>query len=689
MIFWSTAPRDQHQPWVTDINESSIWEMVLRAAASSVTKKAAARGKLGRSERADTDTASVASSRSAASSRARASALLSSASSQSSTSRASSLTASLAASWSSLTRSKGKAAPRSRGPALDRGPRPRQQLADLPEDAQGGSADLPEVAPGAAVMGESNALAAAAGHARAPRDDEAAEAGAGVAADEAGAARAGAVPAPDSNDSRQQGSTDARAQAGAGGSSQRASPSSGSRASRTAALGAPVFSRNKAAGGPWAPARRSVSAAASEASAASAGRSPEAPSRVNSSIFGNSTELSQPRTLDSAAVAPDASSDDDWGDESPRAFESTLVATPRSVRSVKSVSSASRVQQLPDMRGGGDDLRCRGERREGGKGKRAGEAREVLRQSRESFEHAHRTVVPNMARAAAAGIEARRQAEAVEIEEVGGGEGAAATMESGGGDGGDGPRYRDAHQHASRDVQGGGAAAASLGEDAGAGAACAQSEAGFSILDEVRTQYTESEAESAREEDVDSSVDESDNDRVEAERRQFFREAYCLRGSDSEDDLADLDQALEARDAFEARCSQLLCEGGREEGREGGGREEGGTEKGEGEIRDVFEAGYSPAIASRRLGGCTAGAHLLTSQCIPCVCCVFVSCVYTCVSVSVFVCMCVYVCVCVVVVAKGGYTPGGACLDRDPPPDSHSLTHPGGASGLCVLWHSR
>lgn len=54
-----------------------------------------------------------------------------------------------------------------------------------------------------------------------------------------------------------------------------------------------------------------------------------------------------------------------------------------------------------------------------------------------------------------------------------------------------------------------------------------------------------------------SSVDESDDERVEEERRQFFREAYCVRGSDSEDDLTDLDQKLEARDAYESRILRV------------------------------------------------------------------------------------------------------------------------------------
>ena len=63
---------------------------------------------------------------------------------------------------------------------------------------------------------------------------------------------------------------------------------------------------------------------------------------------------------------------------------------------------------------------------------------------------------------------------------------------------------------------------------------------------QVQTQYTASEAGSEEGDDVDSSVDESDDERVEAERRQFFFEAYCVRGSDSEEDLADLDQASRA-----------------------------------------------------------------------------------------------------------------------------------------------
>jgi len=55
----------------------------------------------------------------------------------------------------------------------------------------------------------------------------------------------------------------------------------------------------------------------------------------------------------------------------------------------------------------------------------------------------------------------------------------------------------------------------------------------------------------------ESSVDESDNERVEEERKQFFKEAFCLRGSDSEDDLTDVDQHLEARDMYERRIERV------------------------------------------------------------------------------------------------------------------------------------
>ena len=42
-------PTSPHaQPWMSDINESSIWEVVLRAAAGSVARKAAARGRQGK-----------------------------------------------------------------------------------------------------------------------------------------------------------------------------------------------------------------------------------------------------------------------------------------------------------------------------------------------------------------------------------------------------------------------------------------------------------------------------------------------------------------------------------------------------------------------------------------------------------------------------------------------------------------
>jgi hypothetical protein len=110
--------------------------------------------------------------------------------------------------------------------------------------------------------------------------------------------------------------------------------------------------------------------------------------------------------------------------------------------------------------------------------------------------------------------------------------------------------------HADADLQG-----ADLGNNDsmldGGGSVCGQSTSGFSVLDDVETQYTESEQGSGADDFDESSIDASDNERIEAERRQFFRDAYCLRGSDSEDDLADLDQKLEARDAFESKVIRL------------------------------------------------------------------------------------------------------------------------------------
>jgi hypothetical protein len=99
--------------------------------------------------------------------------------------------------------------------------------------------------------------------------------------------------------------------------------------------------------------------------------------------------------------------------------------------------------------------------------------------------------------------------------------------------------------------------AADGGPAAGAqelGSVCDGSEAGFSVLDDVVTLYTEDASASGDEllEEA-SSVDASDDERVEQERKEFFREALCLRGSDSEDDLTDLDRKLETRDVFERR----------------------------------------------------------------------------------------------------------------------------------------
>lgn len=67
----------------------------------------------------------------------------------------------------------------------------------------------------------------------------------------------------------------------------------------------------------------------------------------------------------------------------------------------------------------------------------------------------------------------------------------------------------------------------------------------------------ESESEAEEEEAEPSSADSSEEERKEEERKQFFNDAYCLRGSDSEDDLADLDQRLEPRDAYEERVRSV------------------------------------------------------------------------------------------------------------------------------------
>lgn len=505
---------------MVDINESSIWEMVLRAAASSVTKKAAARGTFSRPQRPDTEIGSVASRRSASSGASV------SASSHASKSTVSSFAASLTASWSSLTRAKSKAA--KRGPALDSGPSRLEPLADLPEDAPCAAADT-----------HRDQTMSPAGEACASQvgvDD------AGLKADAVGAVTVGALSTDESKTARSHASK-------SGGC-----PGIANRSQRTAALGAPVFAaqKEKAVRGPGSAARH----ACRDASATSPGRAREVQS--DAAIFGKATLLSRPgppRPLESAAVAADASSDD-WDEESPRAFESTLVATPRSAKSDKSVASSSRLQQLPDMGEVGSDGRGGCMRRGPGDASRAGGARVLLRQSRPNLDCGGEAVAAMAADAGAAAMRAGSGEHAPEITQVAGDKGSPApgiTAEEDAA-GVSGLWHCDAQQDASNGADGREALAASKE----AANARAPSEAGFSILDEVRTQYTESEAFSDKDE-VDSSVDESDNERVEEERRQFFREAYCRRGSDSEDDLADLDQALEPRDMFEARYLAPPC----------------------------------------------------------------------------------------------------------------------------------
>ena len=471
--------RFRAQPWVSDINESAIWDMVLRAAASSVSQKAAARGKPLRGTRGGDDASSV-SARSAVSSASAGTR----ASSSSATSRGSgaSLAASLSSSVSSLMGSKGRAA--KRAPALDSGPRPRQRagLPDLPEDELAG-ADSADGAHSTAVSG-----AAVAGAPAESRDSR---------------------PASDMH-------------------------------LKLAKLGGDSF-----------------------------------PGSRRGASLGSSAILSAPKPLESAALpacaaSEDEEADDDFGD----AFVATDVLTPRSSRSNKS-SSSVRCQQLPQApehlarkaEEGGSSRSSRFSPAPGGQ-----DARALLQQSRQVLEHArHKRQPPppppplREQRDTSSDVAAPKVSHTTEVPEEqdsardagagrGGGAGGGAGVVArnhGGGRGLDvGPICPDANQVDSR------MDSDSMDRDEGSidprASACGRSESGFSVLNDVMTQYTESEAPSDADND-DSSVDESDDGRVEQERQEFFREAFCLRGSDSEDDLTDLDQKLEARDAFESR----------------------------------------------------------------------------------------------------------------------------------------
>jgi len=267
--------------------------MVLRAAASSATKKAAVRGKADWAARAESDgTASVVSSRSAASNTSAAASSRSAASSRTSASRGSSLAASLSASWSALTRSKGSTA--KRGPALDSGPRRAPPLGDVPEDVPGAEDSLEcDVLP----AGEAAAAASS---------------GCGKAADLGGAATSAGGEAQ----GKQAGEV---AEDG-----RKARP-------RPAALGAPVFSEKSAGRGTADAARHSASLLGNSQASAGGGR------RAGATVQGraggvSAKQLSQPSPPQAAAVAAEVSSDE-WEGASPRAFEATFVATPRSVAS--------------------------------------------------------------------------------------------------------------------------------------------------------------------------------------------------------------------------------------------------------------------------------------------------------------------------------------------------------------------
>ena len=495
ITLWCWCAIQYMQPWVYDINESSIWEMVLRAAASSVTSKASARGKLRGAH--VSDTSSVVSSRSAVSSASAASEAASVASSRASgRSRAASIAASLASSWSSLTkRSNGSSSrPRSSRRALDSGPRPKQryELADLPEDepsaAEATEADaraVPQVPGGEAVAAQMRAGA------------------------EAGKAQAGKA----SGDAQDQ-------------------------TVRAPGLGMPVFTNEG---------RRCVS--------------------LSTSL----SHVTQPRPLLSAALEPVATLREPEGnalDDASDAYGGTCVAagvlTPRSSRSSRSGSSSYsrqrfQQQQLPPARQPAPARQVNeidGSLEQGRADPEAQDTRAardtlaLLKQSRRVLEahraktgdskSAHKTDSSNVANATeqvAAPVQEQTDNSIHVVKD-------AQPEEHGGG------------VHADADLQGG-----DLGNDGsmfdGGGSVCGRSTSGFSVLDDVVTQYTESEEGSGVDDFDESSVDASDDERVEAERRQFFQEAYCLRGSDSEDDLADLDQKLEARDTFESKVVRV------------------------------------------------------------------------------------------------------------------------------------
>ena len=540
-MLFRTAAEEDVQPWVSDINESAIWDMVLRAAASSVSQKAAARGKLLRGARGGTDASSV-SARSAVSSDSAGT----KGSSSSVTSRASgvnSFAASLSSSLSSFMGSRSsKDKPAKRSP-LDSGARPRQRtgLADLPEDelatAEGADARTMSGGDRKSSLKHNGAFGGGKGDAFA------------VSQRGSSLGSIGMLSAPRPLES---------AALPLGAEEEKEEEEEDDFSDAFVATDVPMD-----------PAAMLTprSQRSDKSSSASVRCQQLPPAQANQQHLSRKADerangrdaralLEQSRQVLEHARQNNARQNNCSTKESPYRTSSlqNKFSTEQALQHARPMKQnpppLPPLPPPPEQRGTTKDL--------GGPAQVTSLLKNKFHTKQVLQQDMTKDLETQTAQAVSISPEVPEDKEA--MREHGGGRG-------GGGGGGDGGRVHD-----------GGGRGLGLGNiypDARFGgegwdrdrdegsidprlSVCGRSESGFSILDDVVTQYSQSEAPSDEDGDFqDSDVDDSDNERVARERHEFFREAFCVRGSDSEEDLADLDQKLEARDAFESRIVRV------------------------------------------------------------------------------------------------------------------------------------
>ena len=473
-----TAADEDVQPWVSDINESAIWDMVLRAAASAGPKKSAHR-RVGQGDTEDDDLQSVSSnrtglsetgSRSSTTSRAAASETQGLHASQASPGW--SLGGSLARSWSSLTRTNNTTERKKdqRGPWLDSAPgrSARNQLGALPEQALDDS------------------IAACAG-----LDDNDSRMAHQVSA-QVGSRRPDALPPG-------QGKTMAKAQGrcshdaeaavdeSAGHSPSVSDAQMTSCQGKLQALGQPVFSSVKGA--------ESVLLKGVMSGTSNSGSGGSTPWLVQS-------------------AAPHLRSPSQCLSSSP-SVRASLVPQPPAPTASEAIAEQEEAGAVLEM------------------------SRHAMRQRKMMTE------VPPLVLAhskpADGGVERLRASSLASSMHTKTDDHDVASV---------GKRAEDLPVSGAQEPK------ADLVDTDGV-LACARSDTGFSVLDDVVTQYTESQASSCRDSGAGSSGDESEDQAIEARRREFFRSAYCVRASDSEDDLTDLDLRPQCRDDFERQLVRV------------------------------------------------------------------------------------------------------------------------------------